>query len=70
MPPINEDLGLDSLTILEITVDVDNEFMIYAMPTTYLIDREGVIVKRHIGFNPSKTPDRLQEDIRALLGLD
>ena len=27
MPPINnEDLGLDSLTILEITVDVDNEF--------------------------------------------
>lgn len=51
-------------------VEADDAFMIYAMPTTYLIDREGVIVKRHIGFNPGKTPERLEEDIRGLLGLD
>lgn len=75
MPPPEEvgtylkKLGV-SYTNLISTLDVDNEFMIYAMPTTYLIDREGIIVKRHIGFNPGKTPERLEEDIRGLLGLD
>ncbi len=59
-----------SYTNLVSTVDVDNEFMIYAMPTTYLVDREGVIVKRHIGFNPDKTPAQLEKDIRELLAVD
>ena len=75
MPPPEEvgaylkKLGV-SYTNLISTVDVDDTFMVYAMPTTYLIDREGVIVKRHVGFNPWKTPGRLEEDIRVLLGLD
>ena len=51
------------------TIDVDNAFKIYAMPTTYMIDREGVLAKIHVGFNPSTTPDKLEEDVRDLLGL-
>jgi peroxiredoxin len=52
------------------TVDNDNAFMIFAMPTTYLVDREGVIVKRHIGFDPDNAPAELEEHVRSLLGLD
>ena len=59
-----------SYTNLVSTVDNDNEFMIFAMPTTYLVDREGVIVKRHIGFDPATAPAELEESIRSLLGLD
>ena len=35
-----------SYTNLVSTVDTDNEFMIFAMPTTYLVDREGVDDRR------------------------
>lgn len=59
-----------SYTNLVSTVDTDDEFMIFAMPTTYLVDREGVIVKRHIGFDPATAPAELEENVRSLLGLD
>jgi thiol-disulfide isomerase/thioredoxin len=49
------------------TTEVDDKFMIYAMPTTYLIDREGVIRKRHVGFNPGTAPEKLETDVRGLL---
>jgi len=52
------------------TTDVDNAFKIYAMPTTYMIDRDGVLAEIHVGFNPSTTPDKLEEDVRKLLGLE
>lgn len=52
------------------SVEVDDAFMIFAMPTTYLIDREGVLVNRHIGFNPSRTPERLEKDVREMLELE
>jgi thiol-disulfide isomerase/thioredoxin len=51
------------------TTEVDDEFRIYAMPTTYLIDRGGVIRKRHVGFNPATAPERVEKDVRELLGL-
>lgn len=63
------DLGV-SYTNLVSTVDNDNAFIIFAMPTTYLVDREGVIVKRHIGFDPATAPQELEEQVRELLGLD
>lgn len=52
------------------TVKVDNAFEIFAMPTTYLIDRKGVVSKRHVGFNPKTTPEELEHDVREMLGLD
>ena len=52
------------------TVDTDNEFMIFAMPTTYVVDREGIIVKRHIGFDPATAPAELEEIVRSLLSTD
>ena len=64
-----EKLGV-SYTNLVSTVDTDNEYMIFAMPTTYLVDREGVIVKRHIGFDPATAPAELEENVRSLLGVD
>jgi len=62
-------LGVSYTNVVS-TVAVDNAFMVYAMPTTYLVDRKGVIVKRHIGYNPAKTPAELEKDIRELLDLD
>jgi cytochrome c biogenesis protein CcmG/thiol:disulfide interchange protein DsbE len=52
------------------TTEVDDGFVIFAMPTTYLIDRKGVVRKRHIGFNPKTAPEKLEKDVRELLGLD
>ena len=56
-------------TNLVSTVDTDNEFMIFAMPTTYVLDREGIIVKRHIGFNSKTAPAELEELVRSMLGM-
>jgi len=75
MPPADkvaeylDDAGVSYVNALS-NVDVDNGYMIYAMPTTYLIDREGILVKRHIGFNPDTAPAELEEAVRGLLGLD
>lgn len=63
------DLGVSYTNVLS-TVDVDNEFMIFAMPTTYFIDRNGVIVKRHIGYNPDTAPAEIEDNMRSLLGVD
>ena len=58
-----------SYTNVASTVDTDNEFMIFAMPTTYVVDREGIIVKRHIGFDPATAPAELEEIVRSMLGM-
>ena len=52
------------------TVEADEAFRIFAMPTTYITDRDGVVRLRHIGFNPSRTPERLEQEVRDLLGLE
>jgi thiol-disulfide isomerase/thioredoxin len=51
------------------TTEVDDGFMVYAMPTTYVIDPKGVIRKRHVGFNPVTAPAKIEADVRELLGL-
>lgn len=61
------ELGVSYTNVLS-NVDVDNDFMIFAMPTTYFIDRNGVIVKRHIGYNPDTAPAEIEEHVRSLLG--
>jgi hypothetical protein len=37
------------------------------MPTTYILDGNGVVQKRHIGFNPKTAPERIERDVKALL---
>jgi len=49
------------------TLRVDEEYMIMAMPTTYLVDRQGKLVSRHVGFNPSTSPAKLEQEIKTLL---
>jgi len=62
---------LDGLRIryrnLVSTTEVDDSYLVYAMPTTYILDRDGVVQKRHIGFNPKTAPARIDKDVQALL---
>lgn len=52
------------------TVEADEGFRVSLVPTTYMTDRSGLVQKRHLGFHPERTPPRLEEEIRALLGLE
>jgi thiol-disulfide isomerase/thioredoxin len=45
---------------------VAKTYKLRAMPTSYLIDREGRLVKTHMGFR-SKDRDKLENEIKALL---
>ena len=58
--------GVSYINLLS-TVEVDDQYMIYAMPTTYMIDRNGVLRGRHIGFNPTRTPERIESDLQKML---
>ncbi len=51
------------------TLQADEAFRIFAMPTTYIADREGIVRTQHLGFNPTRTPARLESEVRRLLGL-
>lgn len=61
--------GAEYVNLLS-TVEADEAFRIFAMPTTYITDRDGIVRLRHIGFNPSRTPERLEQEVRDLLGLE
>ena len=63
------DRGVNYVNLLS-TVEADEAFRIFAMPTTYITDRDGIVRTRHIGFNPARTPDRLEKEVRDLLGLE
>ena len=54
-------------TNLMSTVEVDDAYQVYAMPTTYLIDRDGRIRKAHVGFNPVSDPGEIEKEILQLL---
>lgn len=72
MPEVEEvkeflaDLGIRYRNVVS-TGEVDDSYLVYAMPTTYLIDRDGIVQKRHIGFNPQTAPERIERDVKALL---
>ena len=75
VPPTEEirsflaDRGARYMNLIS-TVEADEAFRIFAMPTTYIADREGIVRTRHIGFNPERTPARLEREVRDLLGLE
>jgi peroxiredoxin len=56
-----------SYTNLISTFQVDEAYQIYAMPTTFLLDREGRIRKFHVGFNPRTAPKEIEEAVKRLL---
>jgi len=72
MPPTDEvrafldELGIGYRNVAS-TTEVDDSYLVYAMPTTYILDRSGVVQKRHIGFNPKTAPGRIEGDVKALL---
>lgn len=72
MPPAEDikeylaDRSVEYTNLLS-TVHVDEEYLIMAMPTTYFVDRQGKLVGRHIGFNPSTSPEKLEQEIKAFL---
>ena len=72
MPPAEEvkafldELGVRYRNVVS-TSEVDDSYLVYAMPTTYILDRNGVVQKRHIGFNPKTAPERIENDVKALL---
>lgn len=72
MPPTEEvkaflhELGIRYRNVVS-TTGVDDSYFVYAMPTTYILDRNGVVQSRHIGFNPRTAPERIERDVKALL---
>ncbi len=61
-----DELGIRYRNVVS-TTEVDDSYLVYAMPTTYILDRNGVVQKRHIGFNPKTAPERIESDVKALL---
>jgi peroxiredoxin len=54
-------------TNLMSTVEVDDAYQVYEMPTTYLLDRDGRIRKAHVGFKPATAPGEIEQEILRLL---
>jgi len=46
---------------------IQGQFDIKSMPTTYIIDRQGVIQHKQVGFSPDKTPGTVRPIIEGLL---
>lgn len=74
--PAVEDIGefLDehgiTYTNLVSTFENDDAYKVYAMPTSYLLDRDGIVRKVHVGFDARTAPDEIEQDVREMLGLD
>jgi peroxiredoxin len=49
------------------TFEVDEAYLVYAMPTTYIIDRKGRVRKAHVGFNPAVSPRDIEKEVLELL---
>jgi thiol-disulfide isomerase/thioredoxin len=56
-----------SYTNLISTRKVDNAYRIYAMPTTYILDRDGRIKNMYMGFNPAFDPKAIESELREML---
>ncbi len=47
---------------------IQGRFDVKSMPTTYIIDKKGVIQHKQVGFSPEKTPGTVKPIIERLLG--
>ncbi len=47
--------------------NVDNAYQIYAMPTTYILDREGMVQQCIIGFNPGSSPGKIEAGLSKVI---
>jgi thiol-disulfide isomerase/thioredoxin len=56
-----------SYTNLVSTTKVDDKYLVYAMPTTYILDRKGRVAEAHVGFNPITAPEEIEQKVIALL---
>ncbi len=73
VPPVEEVKGYlearkVSYTNLLSSYQVDEAYYVYAMPTSYILDRKGKVVKQHVGFGRD-TPEKLEKELREVLGL-
>ncbi len=53
--------------LFDVTNQVSNEYEISAMPTTYLVDRDGNLRKLYMGYQPETSEEIYQQEIKALL---
>ena len=57
---------LDYSVVLDATADVMDQYRVVGMPTSFLIDRDGVIRKVHKGFREGDT-ELLEKSLMPLL---
>lgn len=60
-----EDQGMNYPVVMLTQTLLDDYGPINGIPTTFVIDREGRIVKKYVGYRPKQV---FQEDIQTLLG--
>jgi len=60
-------VGADFPIILDPKGLVQGKFDVKSMPTTYIVDRQGVIQHKQVGFSPEKTPGTVRPIIERLL---
>jgi thiol-disulfide isomerase/thioredoxin len=63
-----EELGFTFPVLLDRRGDVNTRYSVQALPTTYILDREGNVIGMRPGFHDWSTPEML-ENFRALLEL-
>jgi len=62
-----EEFKIKSLVLFDPETDVVSKFGAVAMPSSFILDGEGVVRYSHYGFNPKKDPGKWQKEISSLL---
>lgn len=60
-----KELGLIYQTLID-TEDVAGQYGVFSIPTSFLIDKSGMLVHKHMGYNPD-LEESLRKEIEALL---
>jgi peroxiredoxin len=55
-----------SFTVVMDDADVNSAYGVFSIPTTFILDKSGQVVKKHLGFAPGLF-DSFSEEIEALL---
>jgi thiol-disulfide isomerase/thioredoxin len=61
-----QDVPVDFEIVLDLAGDIAREYELIAMPSTYVFDRDGKLVSRHLGFKTTKQ-DEYEALLRSLL---